>query len=49
MHNESITVKEQNLKGEKSVMAMQCKVSKEGWMDKDSGVCVVVRTTDSQR
>ena len=42
MPDESVIVKEQNLKGELSVMEMQCKVSKEGWMYRDSGVTVVV-------
>lgn len=42
MPNESVIVKEQNLKGELNVMEMQCKVSKEGWMYRDSGVPVVV-------
>lgn len=42
MPNESVIVKKQNLKGELSVMEMQCKVSKEGWMYRDGGVPVVV-------
>lgn len=42
MPSKSLVVKEQNLNGDLSVLEMQCKVSKEGWMYRDIAVPVAV-------